>query len=36
MENERTYLCSIFMFFHHELLWLSGLAEQHFLDKLGS
>jgi hypothetical protein len=33
MENERTYFCSIFMFFQRELLWISGLAEKHFVNK---
>jgi hypothetical protein len=32
-ENEKSYLKSIFMFFQREILWLSGLAEQHFIEK---
>jgi hypothetical protein len=31
-EQERSYLRSIFMFFQWELLWISGIAEQHFLN----
>ncbi len=33
-ENERAYLCSIFMFFQRELLWLSGFGELHFMENL--
>jgi hypothetical protein len=29
-EQERSYLRSIFMYFQRELLWISGIAEQHF------
>jgi hypothetical protein len=32
-EQERSYLRSIFMFFQRELLWISGIAEQHFLNE---
>jgi hypothetical protein len=32
-ESERSYLKSIFMFFQRELLWISGKAEQHILDR---
>ncbi len=32
VEQERSYLRSIFMFFQRELLWISGIAEQHFLN----
>jgi hypothetical protein len=28
-ESERTYLKSIFMYFQRELLWVSGIAEEH-------
>jgi hypothetical protein len=31
-EQERSYLWSIFMFFQQELLWISGMAEQYFLN----
>jgi len=29
-ESERTYLKSIFMYFQREMLWVSGIAEDHF------
>ncbi len=29
-EHERSYLKSIYMFFQREILWMSGVAEQHF------
>jgi hypothetical protein len=32
MEQERSYLRSIFMFFQRELLWISGIAELHFMN----
>jgi hypothetical protein len=32
-EAERSYLKSIFRAFQHELLWVSGLAEDYFLPK---
>jgi hypothetical protein len=32
-ENERSYLKSIFHFFQREVLWVSGVAEQHFMNK---
>jgi hypothetical protein len=31
-EQERSYLRSIFMFFQRELLWMSGIADQQFLN----
>ena len=31
-EQERSYLKPIFMFFQRELFWISGMAEQHFLN----
>jgi hypothetical protein len=33
-ESERSYLRSIFMYFQREILWISGLAEQHIMEKL--
>ena len=30
-ETERYYLKAIFMVFQRELLWISGLAEEHFM-----
>jgi len=32
-ENQRSYLKPIFMFFQWEVLWISGVAEEHFLEK---
>ncbi len=32
-EAERSYLKSVFRAFQHELLWISGRAEDHFLSK---
>jgi hypothetical protein len=32
-EQERTYLKSIFMFFQREILWISGAADQYFLNE---
>jgi hypothetical protein len=33
-KNERSYLKPLLMFFQRELLWTSGLAEQHFSTEL--
>jgi FMN-dependent NADH-azoreductase len=33
IESERAYLKSIFMFFQHEILWISGAAEEYFHSK---
>ena len=32
-ETERSYLKSIYRAFQHEVLWISGVAEDHFLSK---
>ncbi len=32
-ENERAHLCSIMKAFQHEVLWILGEAENHFLGK---
>jgi hypothetical protein len=32
-ENERSYLKSIFMYFQREVLWVSGVAKHHFMNK---
>jgi hypothetical protein len=32
MEQERSYLRSIFVLFQRELLWMSGIADQQFLN----
>jgi hypothetical protein len=34
VDHEKSYLKSIFMFFQREVLWVSGLAEEHFLTNL--
>jgi hypothetical protein len=33
IESERAYLKSIFMFFQHEILWISGATEEYFHSK---
>jgi hypothetical protein len=33
-ENETSYIKPIFMFFQWEVLWISGVAEEHFLENI--
>jgi len=34
VDREKSYFKSIFMFFQWEVLWVSGVAEEHFLTNL--